>query len=158
MARKSIIWAVIVFFITYALFSIAGFLFPIDREWYDALNKPEWTPGGGVIGSVWAVLFALISLSAAIVYGKYGFQKITMSFWIFFVLNYVFNQAFSFFQFSQKNLFVATIDCLLVALTALALVIVSGKLSKVIPILLIPYVLWGFFATYLSYTIYSMNM
>lgn len=48
MAKKSIIWAVIVFFITYALFSIAGFLFPIDREWYDALNKPEWTPSGGV--------------------------------------------------------------------------------------------------------------
>lgn len=75
MARKSIIWAIVVFFITYALFSIAGFLFPIDREWYDALNKPEWTPGGGVIGAVWAVLFALISLSAAIIYGKYGFQK-----------------------------------------------------------------------------------
>lgn len=48
---------------------------PIDREWYDALNKPEWTPSGGVIGAVWAVLFALISLSAAIIYAKYGFQK-----------------------------------------------------------------------------------
>ncbi|UQZ94024.1 TspO/MBR family protein [Bacillus safensis] len=158
MARKSIIWAIVVFFITYALFSIAGFLFPIDREWYNALNKPEWTPSGGVIGAVWAVLFALISLSAAIIYGKYGFQKITLPFWILFLLNYVFNQAFSFFQFTQKDLFVATIDCLLVALTALALVIVSRKLSKVVPILLIPYVLWGFFATYLSYTIYSMNM
>ncbi|KPN16075.1 hypothetical protein AKG37_04455 [Bacillus australimaris] len=158
MAKKSIIWAIVVFFITYALFSIAGFLFPIDREWYDALNKPAWTPGGGVIGAVWAVLFALISLSAAIIYGKYGFQKITLPFWILFLLNYVFNQAFSFFQFTQKDLFTATIDCLLVALTALALVIVSRKLSKVVPILLIPYVLWGFFATYLSYTIYSMNM
>ncbi|BBP91785.1 hypothetical protein BsIDN1_54030 [Bacillus safensis] len=82
--KKSIIWAIVVFFITYALFSIAGFLFPIDREWYDALNKPEWTPGGGVIAAVWAVLFALISLSAAIIYGKYGFQKITLPFWILF--------------------------------------------------------------------------
>ena len=62
------------------------------------------------------------------------------------------------FSIYTKDLFAATIDCLLVALTALALVIVSRKLSKVVPILLIPYVLWGFFATYLSYTIYSMNM
>ncbi|MDH6561265.1 hypothetical protein M2166_000098 [Bacillus sp. TBS-096] len=28
MARKSIIWAIVVFFITYALFSIAGILVP----------------------------------------------------------------------------------------------------------------------------------
>ncbi len=42
----------------------SGVLFPIDREWYDALQKPDWTPSGSVIGIIWAVLFALISLSA----------------------------------------------------------------------------------------------
>jgi tryptophan-rich sensory protein len=64
---KKTIGAVLVFILTYALFSAAGFLFPVDRDWYDALHKPEWTPSGSAIGIIWAILFALISLAAAFI-------------------------------------------------------------------------------------------
>ncbi|MED3457892.1 tryptophan-rich sensory protein, partial [Bacillus thuringiensis] len=67
------------------------------------------------------------------------------------------NQAFSYFQFSQKNLFLATVDCLLVAITTLLLIMFSSNLSKVSGWLLIPYFLWATFATYLSWIIYSIN-
>ncbi|WP_186312802.1 tryptophan-rich sensory protein, partial [Bacillus pumilus] len=75
------------------------------------------------------------------------------TFWFVFLLNYMCNQAFSYFQFSQKNLFLATVDCLLVAITTLLLIAVSSKLFKVSAWLLIPYFLWSTFATYLSWTI-----
>jgi tryptophan-rich sensory protein len=124
------------FFIIFALFYLASFLFPIDRSWYDALNKPSWTPSGQTIGMIWAVLFGL---------------------WILFVINYFFNQAFSYFQFTKKDLFAASIDCLLVAITVLLLIFVSSRLSKASAWLLVPYLLWSSFATYLSWTIYSLN-
>ncbi|MBY8913032.1 tryptophan-rich sensory protein [Bacillus sp. YC2] len=57
-------FGVIIVFITY----LAGFRFPIDREWYDALQKPDWTPSGSAIGIISIVLFTLISLTAASVY------------------------------------------------------------------------------------------
>ncbi|GMR65638.1 MULTISPECIES: TspO/MBR family protein [Bacillus] len=147
--------SIIVFLLTYGLFYVSSILFPIDRMWYDALEKPSWTPTGMIIGMIWAVLYGLIALSVAIIYNKYGFKPKT--FWFIFFLNYICNQAFSYFQFSEKNLFLATVDCLLVAITTLLLILFSSNLSKVSTRLLIPYFVWSTFATYLAWTIYSIN-
>lgn len=46
---KKIVGALAVFVITYALFSAAGYLFPVDQEWYNSLKKPDWTPSGTAI-------------------------------------------------------------------------------------------------------------
>ncbi|MFP7233531.1 TspO/MBR family protein [Bacillus subtilis] len=154
---KKIVGAIAVFIITYALFSAANYLFPIDQEWYNSLKKPDWTPSGSVIGIIWAILFALISLSAAIVFAAFSVKE-AKSFWITLLINYVLNQAFSFFQFTQKNLLAASIDCLLVAITALLLMIAANKYSRAASYLLLPYFLWSSFATFLSFTIYSMNV
>lgn len=148
--------SIAVFLITFALFYVSSILFPIDREWYDALDKPSWTPSGQTIGMVWAILFALIALSATLIYNQYGFNPV--GYWVLFVINYVFNQAFSYFQFTQKDLFVASVDALLIAVTTLLLVIMSSRLKKVSAWLLIPYLLWSSFATFLSWNIYNMNL
>ncbi|EEK94178.1 hypothetical protein bcere0012_28990 [Bacillus cereus BDRD-ST24] len=95
--------SIIVFLLTYGLFYVSSVLFPIDRTWYDALEKPSWTPSGMTIGMIWAVLFGLIALSVAIIYNNYGFKSKT--FWFLFLLNYICNQAFSYFQFSEKIYF-----------------------------------------------------
>ncbi|WP_082233525.1 TspO/MBR family protein [Halobacillus massiliensis] len=73
------------------------------------------------------------------------------------ILNYLFNQLFSYFQFGQKDLLLAFIDSVLVALTALFLSVLLWKISKVSSLLLIPYILWSSFAVYLAFTIYRMN-
>ncbi|SDJ52184.1 TspO/MBR family protein [Bacillus sp. cl25] len=93
--------SIIVFLLTYGLFYVSSVLFPIERTWYDALEKPSWTPSGMTIGMIWAVLFGLIALSVAIIYNNYGFKSKT--FWFLFLLNYICNQAFSYFQFSEKK-------------------------------------------------------
>ncbi|MFG6495743.1 tryptophan-rich sensory protein [Fictibacillus sp. UD] len=147
--------SIAVFIIIFASFYVSSILFPIDKEWYDALNKPSWTPSGQTIGMIWTVLFTLIALSATLIYNQYGFKPI--SFWILFVVNYVLNQAFSYFQFAQKDLLLATFDAFLIAVTTLLLVIYASRLRKVSGWLLIPYLLWSSFATYLSWTIYNMN-
>lgn len=147
--------SVIVFLIIYALFYVSSILFPVDYMWYNSLEKPDWTPSGMTIGVIWFVLFGLIALAATIIYSKYKFQPVL--FWSLLVLNYIFNQAFSYFQFGQKDLLLATIDCFLVAVTTLLLLVSSSKLSKIAPYLLVPYFLWSSFATYLSWVIYRVN-
>lgn len=154
---KKIVGALAVFVITYALFSAAGYLFPVDQEWYNSLKKPDWTPSVTAIGIIWATLFALISLSAAIVYAAFSFKG-AKSFWFTLLINYVLNQAFSYFQFTQKNLLAASLDCLLVAITAIVLLIIAKKYSRAASYLLLPYFLWSAFATFLSFTINSMNL
>nr|MDH3153425.1 tryptophan-rich sensory protein [Bacillus licheniformis] len=73
------------------------------------------------------------------------------------IINYVFNQAFSYFQFTQKNLLAAAVDSFFVAITALSLTFITRRIHKTAAILFIPYVLWSFFAAYLAFTIYGMN-
>lgn len=154
---KKIVGALAVFVITYALFSASGYLFPVDQEWYNSLKKPDWTPSRTAIGIIWAILFALISLSAAIVYAAFSFKG-AKSFWFTLLINYVLNQTFSYFQFTQKNLLAASLDCLLVAITAIVLLIIAKKYSRAASYLLLPYFLWSAFATFLSFTINSMNL
>ena len=68
------IGAIIVFIITYVLFSLAGFSFPSTGNGMTRC-KTDWTPSGSVIGIIWAVLFALISLSAALIYAKFSCKE-----------------------------------------------------------------------------------
>ncbi|RJQ56353.1 MAG: tryptophan-rich sensory protein [Actinobacteria bacterium] len=149
--------SILVFFITYALFSIAGFLFPVDRQWYQALSKPSWTPSGSTIGVVWALLFGLIALSVA---GLYQAGALRGENWVLIAVlaaNYVFNQGFSYVQFARKDLLLAAADAGLVAATSLALALLSWRHSRLASIALVPYVLWSTFATFLSWTVYQMN-
>ncbi|GGF32863.1 putative membrane protein YtaB [Halobacillus andaensis] len=149
--------AILSFIIIYISFSLAGFLFPIDQSWYDQLKKPSWTPTGGTIGIVWAILFAFISLAVSYVIYKKGFKNLPKSLWLAFILNYVCNQLFSYFQFTQKDLLLASIDCVLVAITAIWVGLLLNKISRLSSLLFIPYIAWSTFATFLAFTFYMLN-
>ncbi|MDM5339948.1 tryptophan-rich sensory protein [Fictibacillus enclensis] len=125
--------SVFVFILLYALFYASSVLFPIDREWYDALNKPSWTPSGQTIGMIWA---------AAVIYHKYGFRP--KAFWLLFVINYVVNQLFSFFQFQQKR-FIGFCDRCQFGCpdNAAADNRCRQAFSKLSAWLLVPYLLWN---------------
>lgn len=148
---------VIVFVATYAAFIISGFLWQIDRAYYDALAKPTWTPPGGFIGIVWAVLFFCIALSLALLDAKVGILHLGWPLTACIVANWVTNQAYSYFQFAQKDWFVAGIDAGIIALTAVAVAILAWRISKPAALLFVPYAAWSTFATYLSFLIWSMN-
>lgn len=148
---------IVVFVATYALFLVSSFLFRLDRVWYDALVKPSWTPSGGTIGAVWAVLFACIALSLALLDAKVG--VLTLGPWLTaaIVANWITNQAYTYFQFTRQDWFAAGIDSALIAITAFAVVALAWKLSKRAALLYVPYALWASFATYLSFLIWSLN-
>lgn len=154
---KKIFGAIAVFVITYALFSAAGYLFPVDQEWYNSLKKPDWTPSGNAIGIIWAILFALISLSAAIVYAAFSFKG-AKSFLVYTFDKLRAQSSLQLFPVYAKNLLAASLDCLLVAITAIVLLIIAKKYSRAASYLLLPYFLWSAFATFLSFTINSMNL
>ncbi|MDR6549686.1 TspO/MBR family protein [Paenibacillus qinlingensis] len=149
---------IIVFLITYALFSISGVLFPTDLAYYATLKKPSWNPPAKLFGIVWAVIYALISASVAIVYiSTDGFQQASTSYVLILLINYVANQAFTFFEFKLKNVRLAFLDTVLVAITTFMLIYATIPYSKLAAWLLVPYLLWSCFATLLAWTIYQLN-
>jgi translocator protein len=148
---------VIAFVVTYALFLVSGFLFRIDLVYYDALAKPPFTPPGAVIGIVWAVLFACISLAVAVLVDKVGIAGVGAWLWVILATNWFFNQAYSYIQFVRKDWLLSTLDCALVALTAIAFIAAVWKVSRPSAWLFVPYAAWATFATYLSFAIWALN-
>lgn len=71
-----------------------------------------------LFGIVWGVLYLLIALSLAIVNYKVGLMNTPFTFLLIWLINYISNQAFSYFQFKRKRLDLAAVDCLIVAATA----------------------------------------
>jgi tryptophan-rich sensory protein len=146
-----------VFVATYAAFLVSGFLFRLDRGWYDALAKPTWTPPGGVIGLVWAVLFFCIALSYALLDAKVGIANVGAALMAAIAVNWLSNQMYTYWQFTRHDWTAAGIDSAVVAISAFVVAALAWRVSKTAAALLVPYGLWATFATYLSFLIGSMN-
>jgi len=129
-------------------------------NWYSQLIKPSWAPPSWLFGPVWSALYAVIAVTYGTVFYKAYMGTLPTLVAVAFVLNLVFNFAFTPIQFGLKNNLLATLDILLVVGTLIwALVAVwnaSADLRWVV-YANIPYLLWGLFATALQLTITYLN-
>jgi tryptophan-rich sensory protein len=148
---------VIAFVATYALFLVSGFLFRLDLVYYNALAKPSFTPPGWVIGLVWALLFACISLAVALLIDKVGLADVGVWLWVALASNWFLNQAYSYIQFERKDWLLAAFDSGLLTLTGIAFIVLVWNVSRPSAWLFVPYTAWTAFATYLSYAVWALN-
>lgn len=125
--------------------------------WYAELSKPFWAPPAWLFGPVWSVLYVIIVLSFGFVFYRAWRKRLPRSVVLPFILNLVFNLAFSPIQFGLQNNLLAAIDILLVLGTlAWALVVIYPR-ARVVALVNIPYLLWVCFATALQLTITVLN-
>jgi translocator protein len=126
-------------------------------NWYQTLIKPEWAPPSWLFGPVWSVLYVIIFASFG--YVIYSYFKGVIPFWVLapFILNLIFNFAFTPLQFGLQNNLLAAIDIFLVLGTlAWALYAIHAYFPWVTYVN-IPYLLWVSFATVLQVTITYLN-
>lgn len=126
-------------------------------NWYSQLIKPTWAPPSYLFGPVWSVLYILIAISFGKVF-LMAFQKqITWIVVLPFVLNLIFNFAFTPLQFGLRNNLLAAIDILLVLITLVWVMIAIYPHMRWITYIQIPYLLWVSFATVLQFTVTFLN-
>lgn len=129
-------------------------------NWYSQLIKPTWSPPSWVFGPVWTVLYAIIAISYGTVFYKVYKKKIKWVVALPFVLNLIFNFAFTPIQFGLKNNLLAAIDILLVVGTlvwALLSIWRAAPELRWVVYVNIPYLIWGTFATVLQLNITYLN-
>ena len=126
-------------------------------EWYQSLIRPEWAPPSWVFGPVWSVLYVIIAVSFGAVFLAAVRRKISWMIALPFVLNLVFNFAFTPIQFGLRNNLLAALDILLVLGTLVWAVIAVYPRIKWVALANIPYLLWVCFATVLQLTITYLN-
>ncbi len=125
--------------------------------WYQELMKPSWAPPSFLFGPVWTVLYIGIFISFGTVFVMAGQKKIAWIIALPFVLNLLFNAAFTPLQFGLRSNILASIDILLVLATLLWAMRSIFPFAPWITYAQIPYLLWVTFATCLQLTITYLN-
>ena len=129
----------------------------IVSDWYQNLQKPFWAPPAFVFGPIWSFLYALILVSYGFVF--YQFFKGKISFFVLlpFILNLIFNFAFTPIQFVLKDNTLAVFDILLVLFTLIWAIRVIYPKYKWVTLINLPYLLWVIIATTLQISITYLN-
>ena len=110
--------------------------------WYASLIKPSWAPPAWLFGPVWTVLYILIAISFGRVIMLAAKKKISGVVALPFVLNLIFNFAFSPIQFTLQNNFLAAIDILFVLGTLIWGMKAIYRYEKWLTYIQIPYLVW----------------
>lgn len=126
--------------------------------WYQTLIKPSWAPPSWLFGPVWTVLYLLIAISfGTVLYRVYKKKLKTFIAWPF-VLNLIFNFAFTPLQFGLHSNLLAALDILLVFITLVWSLKIIYKKIRWVSLINLPYLAWVSFATILQLTITYLNL
>ncbi len=126
-------------------------------DWYAYLQKPELSPPNWLFGPVWITLYILMGIAAALVWQKELRDNQVKRALSIFILQLVLNTLWSIIFFGLKNPGLALIEIIIMWLTILWTIISFYKVSRPAAYLLLPYILWVSFATYLNYAIWRLN-
>ena len=126
-------------------------------NWYSTLIKPTWAPPAFLFGPVWSVLYLLIAISFGFVFYKVWQGELPKIVLLPFVLNLIFNFAFTPLQFGIQNNLLASLDILAVLGTLVWAIVSIKTYIPWVSFINIPYLLWVSFATVLQFTITYLN-
>ncbi|MBU4141690.1 tryptophan-rich sensory protein [Patescibacteria group bacterium] len=126
-------------------------------DWYQQLIKPSWSPPSWLFGPVWTALYILIAVSFGKVFWLFWKKQIGFAVALPFILNLIFNLAFTALQFGLKSNLLAAIDILLVLGTLIWAMAAIYPHARWIAYIQIPYLIWVLFAAVLQLAITYLN-
>lgn len=157
--------ALLFFFVLPFTAALIGSVFtaPNIKGWYSLLNKPFFTPPSWIFAPVWTTLYFLMGLSAFLVWKEWKSRKIlkktrqVAEAYNWFFLQLILNTAWSVSFFGFKQLFLSILIIILLLISVLMNIKTFYKQNKVSAYLLIPYSIWGSFATILNISVWLIN-
>ena len=133
------------------------FTFSAIPTWYATLTKPALNPPSWIFGPVWTTLYALMGIAAFLVWKKGWNRKNVPKALSVFSLQLILNASWSIVFFGLHSPGWALVNIILMWLAIVWTMILFYKISKPAMWLLVPYILWVSFASYLNYAIWVLN-
>lgn len=127
------------------------------KEWYAALLKPSFAPPEWLFGVAWGIIYPLIGLALGLAIYLYIKGRLPGVVLFVFGLNLLANILFTPIQLGLKDNLIASADILVVLLTLAYLQVWAWGHSRLMFLLLLPYLVWGSFATVLLLSITTLN-
>ena len=129
----------------------------MDSNWYKSLKQPQLTPPDWIFAPVWTVLY-LSMLVSFILMVKDGNISAKISQIGLFMIQLALNLLWPDLFFARHMIFAAMVDIIILLVFIILTIISFWKVSPLAGAILIPYLLWVSFASYLNYQICVLNL
>ncbi len=139
-----------------ALSAIGGSLTDIG-PWYRALEKPELQPPDWLFAPAWTTIYALGVAAAVISWRASRTSRERALILSLFAINGCVNVLWSALFFTAKRPDWALAEVGVLWLSVLSLVIFLGRIKPLAGALMLPYLLWVGFASYINYEVARLN-
>ncbi|AEN05011.1 TspO/MBR family protein [Halolamina sp.] len=142
------------------LVGASGSLFTVQGLdlWYETLERPALAPPNWVFGPVWTTLFALIGGAVWLVWrqAEAAPRRVRVAL-VVFVVHFAANLAWSLVFFGLQEIAAGLAVILVLWLLIVATMWAFDRVDRRAALLLVPYLLWVSFATYLNYQFWVLN-
>lgn len=138
------------------LTATAGGLATRLGPWYRDLRKPSWQPPEWLFGPAWTTIFALTAAAGVLGWAAAppGAAGVLL---ILFAVNAGLNIAWSVLFFTLRRPDWALAEVVALWLSILAIIVAMQGYAATASLLLLPYLLWVSFASFLNLTIVRLN-
>ena len=120
-------------------------------SWYNSI-KPAITPPNFVFPIVWNILFFLIALSLYFAWTNSKKKDKPKIAWVY-GINFLLNILWSVFFFQLKLPLLSFLEVILLWASIFLMILITEKINKISPCLLVPYLIWVAFAGILNFII-----
>ena len=120
------------------------------------LSRPDWAPPANVFGPVWGILYALMGISAWLVWRSRGFHSNKTAL-VTFISQLIMNALWSWIFFAWHHGALAFADIIFLWLLIAATIVAFWRIKPLAGALLIPYLIWVSFAAALNYAVWQLN-
>jgi tryptophan-rich sensory protein len=128
-----------------------------QSTWYRDLKKPSWAPSAKIFAPVWTALYVIIAWSFGLTFYCVAKGYFPLVVGLPFVLNLIFNFAFTPIEFRLRNNIAALVDVLCTLGTLIWAMVVIFPLWAPVVFVNIPYLLWLMFASALQIAVTAKN-
>ncbi|MFW9804767.1 MAG: TspO/MBR family protein [Candidatus Thorarchaeota archaeon] len=142
--------------LSFAAAAVGGLASARTGTFYADLVRPAWAPPGWVFGPVWTALYALMGVSAWLVWRAKGFAA-SRNALLLFIAQLGVNALWTWLFFAWRQGGLALADVLLLWAMIAATIVLFWRVSKVASALLMPYFIWVSFAAALTNAIWRLN-
>jgi translocator protein len=128
-----------------------------NNHWFATLAKPSWNPPSYLFGPVWTTLYLLMGISVGIVWNNKTTESNKRKAYVLFAIQLFLNFWWSIFFFLFNSPALALVDIILMVITIISTIFSFSHFSKLAAWLLVPYIAWVSFATFLNFSIWNLN-
>lgn len=130
------------------------FTAPAIPTWYVSLNRPSVAPPGWALAPVSTALYIAMAFAAWRAWQKSGLKSPEMA---VFALQLALNLGWSVLFFGLHQTGAALIEIAVLDLAVLATLILFFRLDPAAGLLILPYLAWTFFTTFLTHAFWRLN-